>query len=468
MSFPVGEIGIVITIAKLLYKLQQDYASAPDEATNLSNELEHLQHCIAPLQKSPPQSAIDRKRLETVLKPVLNLLEQINEVCDRYSDLKSGRRIWDRATFPKTKVHALQKQIHSQFTGLTVFNMGLQNKTLAKISDILEEIGGVLSQRFANNENGWELVVAELERRGLRLSKEAAATCKEPIKQHLEALSEVEQAESQLMVYENTTIGPDDAVDEDIAVGPPTPAHLSSLVCPGAAALQSGKQDVIKQSKNHLLQHFGASKYEIICRHCSFHGFQDEPLKSKDKPYNTPLFFAPRQEALKPSSVEYYFEVHRRNRSEHDGIWYHTIFFWKCHIKAREPLLHISARYQCVFCPLANAYSNTYSRDSLLEHIRKHHVQTPPPRELREKFNVWIDDKNALFLKDEGRMQEQPFDIMIPKAYGRTDYLKAERAKHQADIVEAANAQSRARTKQTSDANIREQVKELHWVAVRK
>jgi hypothetical protein len=303
---------------------------------------------------------------------------------------------------------------------------------LLRIEKILEEMGVLQSRRFSRGEDGWEAILADLQRRGI--NREAAMRYKEPIEKHLMALSEVEEAGSQLETYEDT-IGPEDAVDQEIIVGPPTKAHLASPVCQAATALQDGKQNAIKQSKSLILRHFGACKYEIRCRRCQFHGFQDEPPRSKDRPFNTPLFFARRQEAPDPSDIEYYFDIQGADRDQRDGIWYRTIFFWKCHINTREPLLHTCARYQCVFCAPESTYGDApHDKDSLLEHIRQNHIQAPPSMDLRVKFNVWVDTKPALYHKDLERLKVQNFDIMIPRAYGRTDRMRAEYAMQQAQV----------------------------------
>lgn len=421
--------GEVVTITRLLIKLQQDFSEAPEQGRALASDLVLLHNCIATLEGSIPRyKAADGSRLQFVLKPVLQLLGEIDEVSERYSNLNSGRRIWDRLTFPKVKIQALQKQIHLRVSAINLFMHSLSNNSLIRIEEILEEIGNIPNRQFSNA-NGWENILVDLQRRGI--DRESALQLQGPIEQHLEALSQVEEAESQLEIYENTIV-PEDALDQDIVVGPPTEAHLASLVCPGASAIQKGKTDAIRQNRSILLRHFGGSKYELICRHCQFHGFQDEPLKNKERPVNTPLFFCPRQEAPKPDSMEYYLDIHRANRPKRDGIWYRTIFFWKCHIKTQEPLLHTSARYECVFCPPETAYGNNYSKDSLLEHIRRHHIQTPPSQELRIKYNVWVDNRQALFFKDQERLKALDFDIMLPRACGRTDRMRAEHAMRQA------------------------------------
>lgn len=58
---------------------------------------------------------------------------------------------------------------------------------------------------------------------------------------------------------------------------------------------------VLMGSKVIVYHHFGGHKYEISCRYCKFHAFQEEPLKTKTKEMNTPLLFCARKDALEPN-----------------------------------------------------------------------------------------------------------------------------------------------------------------------
>jgi hypothetical protein len=420
MSFGFG-VGDFITIGRLLWKLREDYASAPSEGLQLADDLQVMEQCINSLEGSygPDESG----RLHSILQPLLTVLREIEGVTERYSNLNASKsRVWDRITFPRVRIQALHKQMRLRIQAMTLFLSGQSNRSLVRIEEALGGITRAPGQQIPN----FSSFLVDLDRQGIE--RKTAVQYKEPIEKYLIALSEVEEAESQLEAHENTkTIEPEDAVDQDIIVGPPTADHLISLTCPGAGLLRQGKQASIKQNKSLLLRHFGASKFEISCRYCRFHGFQDDPIKTKEGLINTPLFFWSRREAPKQLSMEYHLDIHKTNRKHHDGIFYRTIFFWKCHMKASSPSLHTDSRYECVFCPLEiGTFGVKYDRQGLLEHIRRSHVQTPPSPDLREKYNVWIDDRPALFEKDQKRIVARSFDILIPRAHGRTEKLRAE------------------------------------------
>ncbi|KAH6674617.1 hypothetical protein B0J14DRAFT_45305 [Halenospora varia] len=432
MSFGFG-VSDFITIGKLLWKLREDYAAAPADGRN-------LEECVTSLQGSlGGYSQEDSGRLEATMRPILELLQEIEAVSERYSNLDASKtRVWDRITFPKAKILAMHKQMHLRVSAVNLFMHGLSNRSLAGIEEALGEIGRVPGQQ-PPNENNWNNIVMDLQRRGIE--REDAVRYRSDIETHLLALSEFQEAESQLQEYENTIV-PDDALDQDIVVGPPTAAHLVSSVCPGASLLQEGKPS-IKQSTSLILRHFGGAKFKLSCTHCKFHGFQDEPFRPNNGQVYTPIFFFYRLEPLKPSLLEYHFDIYRKKGTK-DGIYYRTIFFWKCHVKAKKPALHTAGRYECVFCPPENISGTTFSRDNLLEHIRRHHVQTPPSQELRIKYNVWIHDRSALFPGEEERINTRNFDLMIPRAHGRTDRMRAQFAMGEYEREEEEERERRA------------------------
>jgi len=451
MSFGFG-VGDFIVVGNLVMKLCQDYTSAPEEGRSLANDLSLLHDCIAGLEEPFTRCDPDeREHLHSILQRVHPLLQEIGAITEKFSSLhESQPRVWDRLKFPRLQIQALQKRVHLQISTLHLFVSSLSNRSLARIEQVLEEIGrahgGNASrvqgsdnpnhpeENLYDDEDNWNILLAGLQQRGI--DRESAVQHRLNIQQHLVALSEVEMAESQLSDASEYTIIPDDAVShidplhgQDIVFGPPNAEDIVSWICPGALLLQEGRHDAIRIVKRVILRHFTATKFKLFCRRCGFYGFQDEPIKTPISPLNTPLFFHPRGEDISSSSIEYYLEIHKHHHGRRDGIYYRALFFWKCHV---SELQSSSPKYECVFCPAEKAFGIFYTRDSLLEHIREDHIQNPPSHELRKKFGVYIDHNPAVFESERERFIGRKFDILLPRARGRTDILKAEQAQREA------------------------------------
>ncbi|KAH9204279.1 hypothetical protein DL95DRAFT_418379 [Leptodontidium sp. 2 PMI_412] len=444
MSFGFG-VSDFITIGGLFMKLCQDYASAPAEGRELADDLRLLQDCIAKAGESSAQyGPEDNELLKSHLQTVYKLLKDIDEIHDRFSGLTDSQpKVWDRLRFPKLKIQAMQKRVHVQISALNLFVVAQSQGSIGRIEEYLKDMArarpGLIS--IGDDEN-WNNMLPEFQQLGI--GRESADRCRTLIEEHLVALSEVEVAESRIEEIYQDAIVPEDAVDIEIITGPPTDEHHFSCICPGALLLQEGSLDGIKESKSVFYRHFGGSKFELSCRHCNFLGFQDEPLKSRDGRIFTPLLFCSRKEPLGETSIEYYTDVHENKRDLLDGIYYHTLFFWKCHIAAKLPTKHDTGQYECVFCPPERAFGTLYDRKSLIDHIRRHHVQVPPSKELRRKFSVYVDEQPALFKGEEQRCLGRKFDILLPRALGRTDIIRAEQAKREAEVKREAEEKKAA------------------------
>lgn len=454
MSFGFG-VSDLLTVTRLLVKLYQDYASAPAELANLAADLQQLQGCVTQLRESSIQLSEKKKNdLQRAMQPVLELLREMEAISVRYSrPNKSESRQWFGKRFPARQVQTMRERLHLQLSILNLHLSNVSNRSIIRMEQTLEESGRPQLAGYSSHEENCSKTPAVLQQH--EIDQASAIQRRSPIKYHLSSLTNVEISGSQLDNGSGVDLarGDTDAVDLQLIAGPPTAMHLLSCICPGAINLQTGRQKAIKERKRILLRSLGAAKFELSCRRCEFHGFQDEPVATKICATNTPLFFCARKENLSPSSIRYYLNIHEENRMRRDGIYYRTIFFWKCHTPASRPTTHDSGRYECPFCPPRKAYGNLYGRYALLEHIMEHHVQNPPSQQLRATFNVYIDDQPLLFYGEERRFMGCKFDIVIPRALSRAEIMRAEHQKCEALAEQGTKLLQEAQDEQNPQAH---------------
>lgn len=159
--------------------------------------------------------------------------------------------------------------------------------------------------------------------------------------------------------------------------------------------------------KETLLSYVGGMKYRVECSRCKFVGFQDEPLDSRTRPTNTPLFFTAIPEVQKPGQTP--------------RVYYRTLFFWKCHVAANKWTKHNEGSYECVFCRRADAAGVLYRRVQLLEHIFATHVQRQPSAVLLQRFSCWMDERPVLLQDEHWKWKGRKFDILLPRPFPREE-----------------------------------------------
>jgi hypothetical protein len=376
MSFGFS-VGDFVTVGTLAFELRRAYASAPEEYRSLSSDLDIFRGLVSQFERDVriPMSPLNRCSPEQQLQLVLilgranSILKELGIIRDNFQSFQSHPRVWDRLRFPSAKVRALQANLHLQTSTMKLFLASLTTTVVARIMTILED-----QERLY--QANWTTLLTVLAERGI--AEEMAAPYRGQLEMHVQAIHEVAESERELSVQSNPHTNPfrsensegsviygdsDSSVDDGpnayqnrnhgFTVGPPTAQHLVSRVCEGALCLQGGRAGGIRQRKNNWLAGgSGDYRYKLECPGCSFVGFQHNRISDLIRPTNTPLFFVPRQNAFTATSLEYHLDARANHRQETDGIFYRTIFFWKCHVRATRETRHREGEYECPFCPL--------------------------------------------------------------------------------------------------------------------
>ncbi|KAH6717633.1 hypothetical protein BKA61DRAFT_598096 [Leptodontidium sp. MPI-SDFR-AT-0119] len=445
-----------VQVGALLGDLRTAYRTAPREYRSLVTYLDVLSGLFLTIEqhRENPATTLGRctpeqeQQLGSILEAIRTVLRDLERYRDEFQVVVEGRglsRVWSRTTFPRQDVNLLQARLHMSISSLRLFLDTLDRDLAATMMQVIE--GLAREQRLATA--SMEILMARLTEQGI--SEEDLAPHQPELEEFLEAVQEVSETASNLApnsalrssagtglspsVPEALTIfgstvfgGEEEAVreeQEEIFIGAPDQARLQSGVCLGAQMLVRCVEGGISQRRNWVLAAFGSTKYEIRCRKCRFVGFQDEKLDSLRAPKNTPLFFSSRRVPLEPSSLEYNLQVHVDNRKQVDGLFYRSIFFWKCHVPCTVPTRHHEGLYECPFCPFEISAGSWLSRDDLLEHILTLHVQSQPSLELRRAYNCWIEDSPALFDELHGRLRGRAFDMLLPRPYSAREGMIA-------------------------------------------
>lgn len=401
--------------------------------------LETVQGLLQQIQSdtSDPDSRLGRatpsqsKQVEAVVRQIQSVLTNLVTIRDQYQHVERNRKVWDRVRFPREDVRHLQAQLLYFITALNFYLESLSSEMLGTAVRLLEDMAGQNRLVQAN----WTSLLGALGERGI--TETAITPHRTEIEDLVHAAQDVAESEHNLApdsslrsstgstsaptVDEGTHVPGEDSTFEGTymeerpyAVGPPSQSHLHSRICEGAVKLQEGRGG-IKQKRRLPL--FGSAKYRIECTDCKFVGFQDEKLDNLQAPLNTPMFFAERKNKLQPSSLEYHLEVAGRDDSMSDGLYYRTLFFWKCHVAAQNETLHDNGAYECPFCAFANSAGFFYTRVNLIEHILDNHVQNQPSQLIRAKYNCWIGETPMLFKNEYNRVRGRTFDLMLPRPY---------------------------------------------------
>ena len=436
MSFGFS-VGDFLTFGALALALSEAFASAPEEFRSLSADLDILHGLIGQFERdaSDPESPLSqcstekRVHLESILQRIGRLLGDLSAIRERFQSLNGQPRVLDRLRYPRAEIRLIKANLHLQISALKLFLASLTTAVVGRILDVLEDQNKLA---LAN----WATVLGLLAERGI--TEEAAEPHREQLEEHVQAIHEVAESERELSSLHSGTgesvasdptsrfgsdgiSGLDSEQDHGPAIGPPSAAHLVSRVCEGGLRLQEGRPGGIRQRKNWISSVFGATKYKVECRKCHFVGFQDEKLDDLINPTNTPLFFTHRRAPLTNSSIEYYLDIHTKHRGEVDGIYYRTMFFWKCHVPAATETRHNEGQYECPFCPFDRAAGVYFNRLELLDHVLISHVQNQPPEDLRLKFNCWIEDSTALFEQQHANLRGRKFDLLLPRPYSTAE-----------------------------------------------
>jgi len=466
-------VGDFIAVGQLAFELYRAYASAPGEYRSLSTDLDVFRGVVSQfeLDVQIPTSPLNRCNSEQKLQLVMilgrsnSILKGLGNIRDQFQSFQSHPSVWDRLRFPSAKVRVLQANLHLQTSAMKLFYASLTTTDLARIMAILEN----QDRLYQAN---WNTLLTMLAERGI--TEEIAAPYRAPLEEHVQAIHEVTESEREISAQSDQPSNPfrsehlegsivygysDSSDDEDgpnnsrnrshgFVIGPPTEEHLVSRVCPGAVCLQEQRAGGIRVRKNNWLKSdSGNYKYKLECPTCSFIGFQHHSLVSILRPKNTPLFFVPRRRAFEATSLEYHLDVRANHREEVDGIFYRTIFFWKCHVRATSKTRHREGDYECPFCPLRASAGVCYKWRELLDHILAHHVQDQPCAALLRRFNVWVEeDSPALFESEHGKTWGRDYDLLLPRPFSRVEGYHARLAKEEYELKILNAAQSAQQT----------------------
>jgi hypothetical protein len=321
-------------------------------------------------------------------------------------------------------------------------------------TDILERIMNVIEERGRSDQANWTTFFTTLAERGI--PEREVEPYREQLEEYVQAVHEVAESERALStqsdsqtnttnpfqsepmdnvtVTGNTESNLDDRPPSihrrQFSTGPPRDGLLRSRLCEGALTLQNNAGAGIVQKRRGLFSDFpGRAMYRLKCPNCWFVGYQDTALDSLIEPTNTPLYFSPRQTPLNSTSLEYHLDIHAQNRNKIDGLFYRTIFFWKCHVKTLVQTSHNDGQYECPFCSSEAAWGIYRNRVDLLEHILTNHVQNQPSSELRQKFKCWIANSPALYEHEHQNTIGRDYDILLPRPYTRAEAYQARLAR---------------------------------------
>lgn len=463
MSFGFS-VGDFLALAQLAIDLRQSYISAPDEYRSLAADLDAFTGLISQLnqgiQRLNQCSAEQQLQLVMIIGRSTQILNRLGAIRDRFRSFQTQATVWDRLRFPGAEIRVSQANLHLQISALKLFLGSLTIEVLGRILDVLEE-------RSRLDEANWTSLLALLAQRGI--GEETVAPYREQLEAHVQAIHEVAESERELSVQSNaqsdgtnpfetdlsdaSTIAGDGENSQDgvigvnhrqrFSIGPPRPNLLRSRICQGALRLQNGISVEIRQRRRGLFSEFaGDLRYKLECLNCCLVGYQSERPNDLIRPTNTPLFFAARQNQLKKTSLEYHLDIHKQNRNKLDGLFYRTIFFWKCHVPAKRETPHDKGEYECPFCPSNISWGNYYNRLGLLEHILTNHVQNQPSEQLRVKFNCWVEDSPAIFESEHGRTRGRGYDLLLPRPYTEIEARYARLARDRENSENAVNVEN--------------------------
>lgn len=450
-------VGDFILVTQIVLDLRNAYQSAPTGFEALTASLETFHGLIQGIQRdldnktsrlgrASPQQLL---QLESILRRIHAVLIELEKIRERYQHVELRRRIWDRVTFPRENVRYLGDQLQLYMMGLNLFLESLGAEMLGKILQVLEEMAS--QDRLVQAE--WKSLFGALLERGVA---EAVITShRADIEDIVHAVQDVVQSELQLSpdsslrsstglfsanssTTDGSTIFGDSILeredDPSYAVGPPSETRLRSKLCEGALSLQR-EATGMRQKKRLFI--FGSAKWRIECTKCKFVGFQDEKLDNLQSPTNTPLFFAARQDKLTPVALEYHIMNPEHKRSfPSDGLYYRTIFFWKCHVPVAVETLHDKGSYECPFCGFLRSAGLLFTRLELLAHVMTEHVQRQPSLELRKRFNCWIAEEPFLYQDEYNRISGRTFDLLLPRPYSTREATLARIKKDSAVVTD--------------------------------
>lgn len=448
-------VGDFIALGGLALELRRAYESAPGEYRSLAGDLEIFNGLVSQLENdveietsslrqcNPEQ----KQRLVVILQRAREVLTSLDSIRDRFQRFQSRPSVWDRLRFPSGEVRVLQARLHVQISALKLFLGSLT-------TDILERIINVIEERGRSDQANWTTFMTTLAERGI-LEREVEPF-RVQLEEYVQAAHEVAESERALSTQANSQTNasnpfgseymsnvtgtrhtestlsewPASNHQQQFHTGPPRAGLLRSGICEGALNLQSSRGSGIQQKKKNFFTEFpGGATYRLKCPNCCFIGYQDIALDSLIEPTNTPLYFSPRQTPLDSASPEYHLDIHMQNRNKIDGLFYRTIFFWKCHVKALVQTSHNNGQYECPFCISEVAWGIYYNRVDLLEHILTRHVQTQPSAEHRQRFKCWVIDSPALYEQEYQNTVGRDYDILLPRPYTRAEAYQARLAR---------------------------------------
>jgi hypothetical protein len=448
-------VGDFITLGVLALELRRAYASAPIEYRSLAGDLEIFNGLVSQLENdvgiessslrqcSPQQ----KQQLVAILQAAREVLESLRSIRDRFQRFQTRPSVWDRLWFPSAEVRLLQARLHVQIFALKLFLGSLTTDILGRIMNVIEERG-------RSDQANWTTFFTTLAERGI--PEREVEPYREQLEEYVQAVNEVAESERALSTQPNsqanatnpfqsepmdnaTLTGNTESILDGrppsirrrpFSTGPPRAGLLRSRICEGALSLQNSRSPGIQQKKKGFFSDFpGRATYRLKCPNCWFVGYQDMALDSLIEPTNTPLYFSPRQTPLKSTSPEYHLDIHMQNRDKIDGLFYRTIFFWKCHVKALIQTSHNNGQYECPFCSSEAAWGIFHNRADLLEHILTSHVQNQPSSELRQKFKCWIANSPALYEHEHQNTIGRDYDILLPRPYTRAEAYQARLAR---------------------------------------
>ena len=124
MSFG-GSVGDIVTVGQLAWTVYKGCKDAPEGFKNLSQEvlslhavLKEVEECLTSKSLMPSKQF----RLETVTQGCSKVLEDLQDLVDRYRSLDTqSRRTWDRVKFASENTAELRSRLTSNTVLLTAY-----------------------------------------------------------------------------------------------------------------------------------------------------------------------------------------------------------------------------------------------------------------------------------------------------------------------------------------------------------